>query len=78
MKKYLVHVETDIDVSNAEQIINYVDQGWTLHGLGTYHSYMVRATTTFEVKTDAIGMYVEALKSCPGFNVLSYEEFNAK
>lgn len=77
-KKYLVYIQTHIDISNAEKMINYVDQGWNLHELDAYHSYMVRATTTVEVETDSIKTYIKALEACNDFTVLGHEEFSAK
>lgn len=78
MKKYLVCLEIYIDVTNAEKIVNYVNQGWQLHELCPYNSGMIRATATFEVETDFIDAYLKAMETCPDFTVIRHEEFNAE
>ena len=77
-KKYLIGLQVYIDIYDVEKIVNYVDQGWTLHELDTYHSAEIRATTEIEVETDFIERYIKALKTCPLIEVLYHEEIKAK
>lgn len=78
MKKYLVVLQTYIEVYDAEKITNYVNQGWKLHELCPYNSGMIRATATFEVETDNIDAYLKAMETCPDFTVIRHEEFNVE
>lgn len=77
-KKWCVGLQVYLDMYDTAKVVNYVDQGWTLHELDNYHSAMIRATTEIEVKTDFIEPYIKALKTCPLFDVLYYEEVKAK
>lgn len=77
-KKWLIGLQVYLDIYDVEKVVNYVDQGWTLHELDTYHSAEIRATTEIEVETDFIERYIKALKTCPLFDVLYYEEIKAK
>lgn len=76
-KKWLVCIQTYISIDNADKIINYVDQGWTLHELDTYHSLTIRATREIVVETDFIDSYINAISCTHDFNVCWYEEAKA-
>lgn len=78
MKKYLVVLETYIEVDDAEKVVNYTDQGWKLRELSPDYSSMIRATATFEVETDNIDAYLKAMETCPDFTVIWHEEFKAE
>lgn len=73
-KKWLVCIQTYIPIDNAEKIINYVDQGWTLYELCDYHSAMIRATTEIEVETDCVDIYVKAISTSNDIEVLWTQE----
>ena len=74
-KVWEVCIETLIDLTNAMEVTQYHNQGWTFHDLDSCYSGMIRADRIFEVERDfGIEGYIEALKSCPGINILWYEE----
>lgn len=73
-KKYTVCIKTAIDLCDAEKLVNYVDQGWKLHGLDETKSLMVYATKEFEVETDCIELYAKAIEAILDIIMFWYEE----
>ena len=63
MKKYLVKLEAYINITNAERIINWQEQGWEGAENCNIHSNMLIMHKWTEVETDAIEMYINALNN---------------
>lgn len=74
-KKYKVMLEAIIDITNTDQIINWVDQDWFTIGNDDCHSMCVTARKAIEIETDRIELYVKGVNELGGcIRVAWYEE----
>lgn len=62
-KKYAIMLSASIDLTNAEQVINWADQGWCAMETNHTLSLVLIVKKEIEVFTNAIESYVNALNA---------------
>ena len=67
MKKYEIMLKMEnVSITDAEAMINLVDQGWEHFSNDKYHSFTVTLCKFVEVETDAIDLYIKAINTVGG------------
>ena len=68
-KKYTVCFKVNVDLTNTETIINYVDQGWDYGESNSYQSLVATLSKTVEVEAESdarIKMYANSVNNICG------------
>ena len=77
-KKYEILLVADICIINADQMIEWHDQGWEYYETNTYHSLMVAVSKHIIVETNRIEQYINAINAlCNGIRVEWWEEIKS-